>query len=115
MRQPPYSLDELRRKIVLEAIRGECSYRNWKLFAVHVRSTHVHVVVSATDKPEKVMKNFKSYASRALNEAGFDGLNRRRWARHGSTRYLWDAEDVERVINYVLYRQGKPMEVHGKL
>jgi hypothetical protein len=35
-----------------------------------------------------VMNYFKAYASRHLNRKRLDGLNRRRWARHGDTRWL---------------------------
>ena len=39
--------------------------------------------------PEKVMNDFKTYASRRLTEAGFDTRDRKRWTRHGSTKYIW--------------------------
>ena len=112
MKQPQYHLDEPHRKLVLEAVKGVCSYREWELIVMHVRSTHVHVIVSADDKPERVMKDFKIYASRALNKAGFDTKDRKRWARHGSTKYLWKEKELESVIDYVLHEQGKPMEVY---
>jgi REP element-mobilizing transposase RayT len=110
MAQAKYSLDEARRVIVLKSLIAECGYRRWHLWAAHVRSDHVHVVVAAPARPEKVLINFKAYASRALTRAGFDHAKRRRWSRHGSTRYLWEAEHVERAIEYVLYQQGKPMQ-----
>lgn len=76
--------------------------------AAHVRSNHVHVVVSAKDKPEKVMKDFKAYTSRRLTEAGFDNKNRKRWSRHGSTVYKWTEEDVGNAVDYVVREQGDP-------
>ena len=112
MKQRPYSLDKVRRKIVLKAIRDVCIYRGWELIALHIRSTHLHVVVSAGADPERVMRDFKKYASRALNDAGIDSKDRKRWTRHGSTRYLWKIEEVVDVINYVVYKQGEPMEVY---
>ncbi|MGH7978125.1 MAG: hypothetical protein ACREE6_02020, partial [Limisphaerales bacterium] len=45
MEQPPYELDSERRGAVLHAIREVCRYRGWWLFAVHVRTAHVHVIV----------------------------------------------------------------------
>ena len=111
MDQVPYSLDAPRRAAVLTAIQGVCSYRNWSLLAAHVRSTHVHVVVRAEDKPEKVMNDFKSYASRELNNTGLDQKDRRRWARHGSTRWLHANKEVDAAIHYVLHEQGEPMAV----
>src|SRR5262249_20266165 len=65
MDQPCYQLDEARRKIVLATISDQARYRGWTLLAVHVRSTHVHVVLQAELPPERVMNILKSYASRA--------------------------------------------------
>jgi len=114
MTQPPYSLDEARRRTVMHAIIEVCLYRGWSLLAVHVRSTHVHVVVSAPCKPEKVMSDFKAYSSRALTRAGFESSDRKRWARHGSTQYLWNDESVASAVQYVVAEQGEPMEVHRR-
>src|ERR1700733_6911551 len=55
MRQEPYTLDEPRRRVVLRTIREVAHHRKWKLWAVHIRSNHVHVVITADCKPEKVM------------------------------------------------------------
>ena len=55
------------------------------------------------------MDDFKEYASRKLNRAGLDPVGRRRWTRHGSTRYLWTESQVEAAIHYVVYEQGEPM------
>ncbi len=109
MDQPPYSLDEPRREVLLAAIRQDCEYRGWTLHAVHVRSNHVHVVLTADATPERVMNDLKSYGSRRLNEAGFDTKERKRWTRHGSTRYLWKEDAVWEACDYVLNRQGSPM------
>ena len=56
------------------------------------------------------MNDFKAYASRALNAAQLDPPERRRWTRHGSTRYINDDTYLAAAINYVLYKQGDPME-----
>ena len=71
-----------------------CRYRRWTLLAAHVRTEHVHVVVQAEATPERVLNDFKVYASRRLSEAGFENSERKRWTRHGSTRYLWKREQV---------------------
>lgn len=112
MRQAPYYLDALRRGLVLEAIQEVCAYRGWMLLAAHVRTNHVHVVVQASGAaPEKVMNDFKAYASRRLNQAGCDAPGRKRWTRHGSTRYLFYADELLAVMRYVVERQGRPMVV----
>jgi hypothetical protein len=81
------------------------------LWAAHVRSLHVHVVVTGGTTPEKVMNDLKAYASRALNETEPGKAGRKRWTRHGSTRYVNEAGHLERVIRYVLEGQGSPQAV----
>ena len=75
----------------------------------------MHVVVNSTEKPEKVMNAFKAYASRKLNHCALDAPGCRRWTRHGSTRYLWDREQVEAALAYVIDGQGEPMAVYRSL
>ena len=76
-----------------------------------VRSNHVPVVVEADVLPGKVMSEFKAYASRELNGLGVDGPDRKRWARHGSTRWLRKDEDVQKALQYVVDEQGEPMDL----
>ncbi len=89
-----------------------CLHRNWSLWAAHVRTNHVHAIVEADVAPESVMNAFKSYASRGLNRLEIDEPGRKRWARHGSTRWLWKDEDVLEAVRYVVSGQGEPMEVY---
>jgi REP element-mobilizing transposase RayT len=112
MDQAPYILDRQRRTVVLGTLREVCLHRDWTLLAAHVRTNHVHVVVEAEAAPEKVMHAFKAYASRALNYFGTDEPDRKRWARHGSTRWLWKDEDVREATRYVVLGQGESMEVY---
>lgn len=119
MKSPPYVLDRLRREVVLTAIREICPTHGWVLLAAHVRTNHAHVVVQAAIDPETVLNAFKSHCSKRLNEQHMDPNPVRRWIRHGSTKYLWTIESVENAIDYVLFKQGPPMEVYpadaGKL
>ena len=66
--QDPYGLAEGARPVVLAAIQMHCAHRGWNLLAAHVRSNHVHVIVEAETRPERIMNEFKSYASRELNQ-----------------------------------------------
>jgi len=109
MNQPPYQMDQPRRRALLEAIISRCNQGDWGLLAAHVRSNHVHVIVQAQEKPEFVMTQLKSAASRRLNDLGFDDKTRKRWARHGSTRTLFNDESVQQSIRYVIDGQGEPM------
>ncbi len=63
MLQAPYLLDRRSRETVLEALREVCVHRGWSLLAAHVRTNHVHAVVVADVRPERVLNDFKSYAS----------------------------------------------------
>jgi REP element-mobilizing transposase RayT len=109
MDQLPYELDQPRREAALEGIIDRCARHDWRLLAAHVRSNHVHIVVEAQDAPEFVMTQLKCASSRRLNELGFDDPTRKRWARHGSTRRLFDHETVQRAISYVIEGQGAPL------
>jgi len=112
MREPPYVLNPARRKIVLATIQEVCRNRRWTLWACHVRSTHVHAVVSADAKPEKVMSDLKAYSSRRLRENLNESADAKRWTQHGSTRYLWKDDEVVAKTDYVLNGQGAPMECY---
>jgi hypothetical protein len=68
--------------------------------------------VQAACNPEKIYGDFKAYASRALNKAGYEIKERKKWARQGSTKYEWTEEDLVEAIDYVVRRQGEPMAVY---
>jgi hypothetical protein len=111
MDQAPDTLDEVRRNAVPAAIQGVSAHRGWYLLAAHVRTTRVHTVVEAEVPPERVMGDFKACASRCLNRMGLDRRNRKRWTRHGSTRWLWKPQRVSAAIQYVVAEQGEAMAV----
>jgi REP element-mobilizing transposase RayT len=96
--------------VVAESIRETCDVRHWKLIALHVRSNHVHVIVQGPTTPERMLNDFKSYASRRLALQLGEPRGHRRWTRHGSTRYLWDSDAVESAVQYVLDEQGQAMQ-----
>jgi len=106
LRQPEYRLDEPRRGVVLKTILEVASHRGWKLWAVHVRSNHVHVVATADASPEKLMIDFKAWASRRLREAFGEDADRDRWTQHGSTLYLWTESAIAEKAEYVVNGQG---------
>jgi REP element-mobilizing transposase RayT len=111
MAQTPYLLDRDAQSITLEAIREVSAHRGWNLLAVHVRTNHVHTIVEADVRPEKILNDFKAYASRALNRLGRDTPDRRRWSRHGSTRWLRNDDDVRHAVKYVVEAQGESLAV----
>jgi lysozyme family protein len=57
MDQPPYALDRSRRDAVLQAILDRATQRGWTVLAAHVRTNHVHVVITAEVVPERAMND----------------------------------------------------------
>ena len=106
-------LDSQRRPLVLAAIERTCELREWRLWSVNVRTNHVHVVVSATVKPESVMNSLKAWATRSLTEACLLSSGTKLWTRHGSTRYLWTDDDVVAACDYV--RDGQGADIPGSV
>lgn len=102
------SLDSRTALVVLRAIQEVCAFRNWTLLAAHVRSRHLHLVVDGIAETSGAIRDFKAYASRALNREGV----RRRWARGGNVRLLPNPSAVRAAVHYVVDGQGPPMAVY---
>jgi REP element-mobilizing transposase RayT len=110
LKTPPVYLDAKQRACVERTLREVAAHRGWILHAVNVLSNHVHLVVETSEtpdkaKPEKVMADFKSYATRRLREAELIPEIITVWEHHGSTRYLKTEEAVQRACHYVLHCQ----------
>ncbi len=102
----PLTLDESSREIVRKAIVDHASIRQWRIWALNVRTNHVHVVVDAGEyRPDIVIGQFKQWSTRRLREANVRDAERV-WTREGSTRYLFDSDALQSAIRYVLEGQG---------
>jgi len=104
-KQAAVQFEQAQRKIVTEAIREVCVYREYMLHAVNVRSNHTYAVISKAVKPEKIVNDLKAYSTRRLREEWRFGSNERVWSRGASTRYLWKPRHLAGAIDYVLYCQ----------
>ncbi|WP_437201909.1 hypothetical protein [Planctomicrobium sp. SH664] len=109
MRDGPFLLTEAIRRIVQQTLLEVASHRTWVIHAVHVRTTHFHVVVSGESRPEKMLVDFKSYCTRRLREQSLAEPHQSVWAEHGSTRYFWEETSVAAAVRYTLHRQGEPL------
>jgi len=107
MNERPVVLDDEQRREVDAAIRDRCRAAGWEMLALNVRTNHVHVVVGGSQPPEQVMVSLKAWATRRLRERGLAPPGKT-WARHGSTRYVWDEAGLENVCTYVTDLQGTP-------
>ena len=92
--------------LVLQAIQEVCTFRGYGLLAAHVRATHVHAVADLPGEPGDALRDFKAYASRALNRAHGTGT---RWSRGGSTRRLPTPDAIRAAVRYVAENQGDEM------
>jgi len=94
------------REAIVSAVSALCERRGWRLEALHVGRTHMHVVVVAPKRrPEEVMRQMKSWGTRALRDGGLVRCEAGVRTRHGSTRYLWNSESVARACDYVMRMQ----------
>lgn len=107
LKSNPVTLNAVQRKRVEAAIRGVCDYRQWLLYAVNVRTNHIHVVVSTGGvKPEFALNAFKAYATRLLRKRRLWKESHSPWADRGSKRSLWNERSIAMAIDYVLNGQG---------
>jgi REP element-mobilizing transposase RayT len=102
----PVVLNKLQRAVVESSIRRTCEVKKYDLHAVNVRTNHVHAVISGSGKPEPIMNALKSHATRDLRRGNLLQPNVKPWARHGSTAYLWEEDQLRKAIEYVLFGQG---------
>ncbi|MGE0601725.1 MAG: transposase [Dehalococcoidia bacterium] len=106
---PEFLLNDASRIVVADAIVNVGEHRGWRVHALNVRTNHVHVVVSGEATPESMMMTFKAWATRRLRESRMCGPRDKIWTRHGSTRYLWDEQDIVDASTYVLEGQGQDL------
>src|SRR6267142_3651663 len=93
LKQSPVRLGSRQRRAIEEAIRETCKTRKWDFWTTNVRTNHIHTVVSAQCKPEKILAAFKANATRKLREAGCWHSSRSPWVERGSKKYLWTEAD----------------------
>jgi REP element-mobilizing transposase RayT len=84
-----------------EQFHETAAFRGWVLFAFAVMRNHVHIVVGVPGDPEPdtLLRDFKSYSSRRLNQV-FKRRDRW-WTQSGSRRKLPDEGAVLAAMSYV--------------
>jgi REP element-mobilizing transposase RayT len=104
--QSPYLIESGARGVIEDTLAEVYTHRDWYLAKFNVRTNHLHVVVCGIERPEKMLGDLKAYCTRRLREAAIVAKARRVWTDSGSTRYLWDADDLAAAVDYVENRQG---------
>jgi REP element-mobilizing transposase RayT len=112
-REPEFVLNKSMRNTVLQSLKKTCHYFGWKIFAIHVRTNHVHIVLQSDITKENTMGKLKSYATRALRKCHPELSSRNHfWSRHGSNKVVFRPEWLFAVLYYVIKEQGEPMALY---
>ena len=90
---------------VEEACRKHCEHRGWQLHAVNARSNHVHVVVSANERPQTVRDQLKANCTRHLRCQRIPLVCERTWTKGGDCSVLFDDDELESAIRYTIESQ----------
>ncbi|MEZ5346601.1 MAG: transposase [Pyrinomonadaceae bacterium] len=86
---PPVKLNAAQRKSIERSIRDTCEKRGWTLFAMNVRTNHVHAVVgTGGKKPGDALIALKANATRFLREDKLWNDKHSPWAAKGSKRNM---------------------------
>jgi REP element-mobilizing transposase RayT len=103
LKGPPIILTAAQADAMFAQFYETATIRNWKLFAVGIMAKHVHLVVGVLGDPDpnKVLGDFKSYASRTLNAKWGSPKSETWWTERGSTRKLRDEAALLAAIEYV--------------
>lgn len=110
LKYSPVELNDKMRNSVENGLRETCEIRRWKIFAINVRTNHVHVVVSIGDKSsKKALIAFKANSTRKMREDKVWEFEHSPWAEKGSRKFLWTEKSVETAIDYVINGQGNPL------
>ncbi len=95
----PVRFDRGQRRIVGDAIRQKAVQFNQQIYALAVRSNHVHLLVKYIPKPiELVVQHYKSCAFMALRKIGIAGQI---WTKGFNKRYCFNEATLQKKIEYV--------------
>jgi REP element-mobilizing transposase RayT len=101
-------LSAAQRQAVETSCREHCEHRRWHLWEVNARSTHVHVVVTASESSGKAVRDqLKANCTRGLRERWSEFRDRTVWTRGGDWQCVNDEESLEQVCLYVREAQDR--------
>jgi REP element-mobilizing transposase RayT len=100
---PPIRLDAAQAETLLAQFQETAGHRQWLLLAVAVMANHTHLVVGVPGDPEpsEILRDFKSYGSRALNRGWPRPASDTWWTESGSKRKLAGEAEVMAAVRYV--------------
>jgi len=97
--QVSVKLSKVQRQLVREAIVAEAALRGQRIYALSVKTTHIHIVVQNTGQPIGNMVAYYKKAGRlAIKATGHTG---KLWTRGYDKRFCFDEVSLEQKIGYV--------------
>jgi hypothetical protein len=90
------------RAVVERECQRHCEHRAWRMWAVNVRSTHAHVVVTAAGVSGKTARDqLKANGTRGLREQWSHFIDRPVWTVGGDWVCINTEDDLDQVCLYV--------------
>jgi REP element-mobilizing transposase RayT len=113
LRGPPLYLTLEQAKALLAQFRETAAYRGWRLDGAAVMANHTHLVVGVAGDPdlEDLVRDFKSYGSRALNRRWGKPVNGSWWGGGGGSKRKLPDEAARTAALQYLRRQHRPLLV----
>ena len=110
---PPVRLTLEHAQVLMAQFEQTATFRNWGLVAVAIMANHVHIVVGVEGdpEPETILRDFKSYGSRALNQRFQTPGSGTWWTESGSRRKLAD-EAAKHFATAYVRSQEFPLIIH---
>jgi len=103
LKQSPIRLIREQAEAALAQLKETATYRQWQLVAAAVMANHCHIVVAVVGDPDPshILRDFKSYASRALNQKWPKPTAGTWWTESGSKRKLKNEQAILGAAAYV--------------
>ena len=101
-----FLLNETKRDTVLQSIVEATQYYNWYLYAAHVRSNHVHILLRTEESSKTVAPKIKSFATKLLKKHHADIPDQKFWTRGKCARCIWNPAFILPTKLYVIEGQG---------
>ena len=107
---PPIYFSVAQARAILAQLHETTNHRGWRLCATAVMANHMHIVVGVPGDPEPaaLLRDYKAYASRTLNNNWSKPESGTWWTESGSKRKLPDDDAVVAAVRYV-WKQHNPL------
>jgi REP element-mobilizing transposase RayT len=101
------------RAVVEREIARHCEHRSWHLWVVSARTSHIHVVITATGFAGNAVRDqLKANGTRGLREQWPEFRDRSVWTAGGDWQCINSDDELEQVCYYVREAQDMPRSPH---